>query len=332
LIPDTHDAAPAGRLAMASVQALSALRCDVIGAVGAPYAQGILYGIGYSEGLIDGLRLVRSFLCHGTTPPRRPGPGLPILFEPRSGHARGELSGWLRASIEAKLHQQGFGPSTEPVCFVTAGYAAGWYTELLDAPILVRERACSGRGDPLCEFEARPLDDWRRAADPWLTELLPYLDVDGLRARARVSLPESAAGDTGESEDAAHPGGVLGGFDAMSPAAHVWGPVMLLPYSGAEDSLAAIDTILKEVGMAQIRVVIIDLQGVRLDPRELAGVARVLAHARDRNLQGVVSGVASPRRARGELSWEDALTSTLHARTLTEAVALGFQLVRCATG
>ena len=326
------ETAPAGRRAMSSAQALAEIRSDVIGAVGAQYAHGILYGIGFSEGLVDALRLVRSFVCHGSAPPRRAGPALPILFDPQRARRDGEFQGSLAGSIEAAVHRESFGVAHDPICHLTAGYAAGWYTELLDVPVLVREHRCAGQGEHCCQFEARPLRAWERDADPWSGELLLYLDVESLRARARVSLPDGTDLDVGDGAET----GVLGGFDAMSPAAHVWGPVVLLPYSGADDSLAAIDTILHDVGKEQLRVVIVDLQGVRLEPRERAGVARVLAHARDCGLQGILSGLAQtagddpPGDACDE--GDDALTSTLHTRTLTEAVALGFQLVRAGAG
>ena len=70
-----------GRIAVGSPELLSELRWDVFQSVGPRYGHGVLYGIGFTEGLIDALRVTRTF--QGCTDPvaQLAGPALPLLFE-----------------------------------------------------------------------------------------------------------------------------------------------------------------------------------------------------------------------------------------------------------
>ena len=54
-------------------------------------------------------------------------------------------------------------------------------------------------------------------------------------------------------------------FDPASPAVHVWGPVMILPFSGLEESLRAIDLIGRDPAAREVAVVVIDLSGAVID-------------------------------------------------------------------
>ncbi len=308
-----------GRIAVGSPQLLSELRSDVFQSVGARYGQGVLYGIGFTEGLIVALRVTRTFQDSADPVAQLAGTGLPLLFEPQPGRSAGCLSGRLREPLEARLHLERFGASEHPICFVTAGYAAGWYTELLGQTVLVREHACRGRGDAACSFEARPLAGWD--GDPVIEELIPYLDVDSLRERAQKSLPQELA------PESAREGDLFGSFDPQSPAVHVWGPVMILPYSGADDSAAAIETIVGDVGVGQVRVVIVDVLGMHLEPLELAGLSQVLTYLRAHEMESILVGM--PRRETQRMG--HALDSTLCVDEMKQGIALGIQMEHAST-
>jgi len=300
------------RVAVGSPGVLSELRHDVFRSVGPELGQGILYGVGFSEGVIDALRVVKE----GRRPAQRDrlcGPALPILLQPASSDAR-RLCGTAPGALEAKLHLERFDASADPICVVTAGYAAGWYTELLDEPVLVREHHCHACGDALCRFEARRVEDW--GDDARIGELAAYLDIRALRARARELLDD----DDTESNDE---GDLFGSFDSLSPTVHVWGPLMVLPYSGAADCAAAIDTIVADVGAGHVRVVVVDVLGMRVEPLEMAGLTRVLAYARDNDMEAVVVGIAP--QASGVLGGD--LSNALRADSLTQGITLGFQMV-----
>jgi len=297
---------------------LARLRNNAFESVGQPYAGGILYGIGLAQGLLDGLRIARRFAASLGGAPRHAGAGLPLLFQ--AGRMRPDrgFGGVLDDSVEARLHLRDLGPDTQAVCHVSAGYCAGWYSALLGEFQLVREVACVAHGADACEFEARPVASWLAANDPWATKLLAYLDFEAMRQTAARTAAETAD----ESE-----GSMMGAFDPLSPAVHVWGPVMVLPYSGAGDSLEAVETILGDIGPGALRVVVLDLTGARIEELEATGLLRVLEMLEGQKLETVLVGLPE-HVARRWVSRAAALSLPLRAADITEGISLAFQLAR----
>jgi len=294
---------------------LERLRANAFESVGAPLAEGILYGIGMAEGLFDALRVSQRFAGPLGGTPGHAGPGLGLLFTPGGLAPDRRFGGRIDRSVESALHRQRYGGAAGPICHVSAGYCAGWYSELLGQFVLVRERACAAAGGASCEYEAQPAEAWIRAGDPWAASLRRVLDFEAMRESARKRL--AAAGEAVE-------GDMMGAFDPLSPAVHVWGPVMVLPYSGAGDTLAALDTIAADLGPEAIRVVVLDLTGARIDGVEATGVARVLDELVRRNLETVLVGVGEQDSAR----WlgRERLSQPLRAPDISEAIHLAFQL------
>ncbi len=315
--------AGSGRLAVGDPEALAELRVDIFQTVGPEFGGGILYGIGFAEGQVDALRLTRGFQVGGSLQPRFAGPRLPLLFAPAGGKLGARFTGSLTPSVEAGAHRARFPAADDPICFLSAGYAAGWYTELLGEKVLVRERTCVASGADRCTFEARRLEDWLEHADPWINELLPYLDFEGLHARALKAVPQL------ELDDAE--GEMLGSFDPMSPAMHVWGPVMVLPYGGALHGESSLEAIRADIGDEQIRVVVVDLTGARIEALERAGLARLIDHLESLHLEPILAGLnhdaESAIRRAGQ-----SLGTPLIARSISEGIALGFQLCAASTG
>ena len=297
---------------------LARLRRNAFETVGLPYAGGILHGIGLAQGLLDGLRIARRFGAALGGAPRHAGPGLPLLFQAGRLRADRGFSGVLADSIEATVHLRELGSETEPVCHVSAGYASGWYSALLGEFQLVRELTCIAHGADACEFEARPSTAWVAARDPWAATLLGYLDFETMRQTALKRLAE----DPDESE-----GSMMGAFDPLSPAVHVWGPVMILPYSGAGDSLEAVETILGDLGPGALRVIVLDLTGARIDALEATGLLRLLEVLEAHKLEAVLVSLPEPV-ARRWLSRSASLSLPLRARDITEGISLAFQLAR----
>jgi hypothetical protein len=297
-------------------EALERLRANAFESVGAPFAEGILYGIGVAEGLLDALRIARRFAGPLGGAPRHAGPGIGLLF-PASGLTRERcFSGTLHGSVEAAVHRRRYGGSATPICHLSAGYCSGWYSALFGEFVLVREHACAGADSDACRFEARPVEHWKKAHDPWAAALLKYLDFDAMRESAQKRLLE--AGDSIE-------GDMMGAFDPLSPAVHVWGPVMVLPYSGAGDSIAALETIAGDLGPDAIRVVVLDVTGARVDAVEALGLVRTLDDLARRNIETVVVGVTEDAAARW-LSGPQRLALPLRAADVTEGIRLAFQL------
>ena len=296
--------------------ALERLRSSAFESVGLPYAEGVLYGIGLAEGLYDALRIARRFAGPLGGTPSHAGTGVGMLFTPSRMSPDRRFSGALYGSTEATVHLRRYGASPEPVCHVSAGYCAGWYSALFNEFILVRERACGTAGHSCCEFEARPARTWIEADNRWAISLLAYLNFDSMRDAAQKRITESGE----ESE-----GDMMCGFDPLSPAVHVWGPVMVLPYSGAGDSLAALDTIATDLGPRAIRVVVLDVTGARIDGVEATGLVRTLDEVARRGLESVVVGIAEEAAARW-LGGPDRLALPLRAADVTEGIRLAFQL------
>jgi len=296
--------------------ALERLRANAFESVGAPFAEGILYGIGVAEGLLDALRVARRFSGPLGGAPGHAGPGIGMLFAPVGVTRERRFTGTLHGSVEAAVHGRRYGRSATPVCHVSAGYCSGWYSALFGEFVLVRELACAGAGGARCEFEARPAEDWARAGDPWAAALLRYLDFDAMRESAAKRLASD-----GESIE----GDMMGAFDPLSPAVHVWGPVMVLPYSGAGDSIAALETIASDLGPDAIRVVVLDVTGARVDAVEATGLVRTLDEVARRGLESVVVGIAEDAAARW-LGGPDRLALPLRAADVTEGIRLAFQL------
>jgi hypothetical protein len=296
--------------------ALESLRASAFESVGPPFVEGILYGIGVAEGLYDALRIERRFAGPLGGAPRHAGPGLGMLFPPRGLTRERAFTGTLHMSVEAAVHRRRYGGSAEPICHVSAGYCAGWYSALFGEFVLVREHACAAAGAAACEFEARSIEHWRRANDAWAASLLKYLDFEAMRETARKRL--AVAGESLE-------GDMLGAFDPLSPAVHVWGPVMVLPYSGAGDSIAALDTIAIDLGPDAIRVVVLDVTGARIDAVEATGLVRTLDVLAQRDIESVVVGISEDAAARW-LGGPDRRALPLRAADITEGIRLAFQL------
>ena len=297
---------------------LARLRRNAFDSVGRPYAGGILYGMGLAQGLLDGLRAARRFGAALGGAPRHAGPGLPLLFPVARIRADRGFSGVLVNSVEASVHMRELGLAAEPVCHVSAGYCSGWYSALLGEFLLVRELACAGHGAEQCEFEARPAQAWIEARDAHASTLLAYLDFDAMREAALKKL----ADDLDEAE-----GSMMGAFDPLSPAVHVWGPVMILPYSGASDSLEAVVTILGDLGPAALRVVVLDLTGARIDALEATGLLRLLEVLEAHKLESILVGLPW-LDARDLLPARAALSLPLRAADISEGISLAFQLAR----
>lgn len=312
-LPPFSSATPGARDGFADPSAMARMRDEVFVSVGPEYGLGILYGIGFRDGLADGLRLTRFF--DGGLKPEFIGPALPLLFSPLPGGPENSSFSELGSSPEAQTHLAHYPRPDDPVCFLSAGYAAGWCTEVLGQVVLAREVSCSARGDAVCRFEMRPLADWTEEQDPWIAQLLPYLDFAQLRAQAREMQPATDE----DSEE----GGMMGGFDPMSPAAHVWGPVVVLPYSGGQDAEDAVDAIYEDVGGDSLRVVVLDLTGARIDLLEAAGLARVLERLDELDLDAVLVGVDERLKC---ASTSSGLMAPPIVRDISAGIALGFQM------
>jgi len=160
------------------------------------------------------------------------------------------LRGSWPNGIEAEAVLVACGRSAEAACLVSTGYTSGWLSALRDAEMLAVERGCAVTGERSCRFEARDASAWRALGDATALALLAQLPFAALHEAATRDLPELPEPP--------------GAFDPESPAIHVWGPVMVVPYSG-EDTASTIETIARDPGAADVSVVVVDLAGAVVD-------------------------------------------------------------------
>ncbi|MEE8558550.1 MAG: 4-vinyl reductase [Myxococcota bacterium] len=257
--------------------AFESLRRYTVEVTGEPDSPALLYRIGFDRGFADASGISRGFAGGGTAAPRFAGPGLQVLFLPTEGQMPDDFAGRLERSPEAALQTA---PAEVPVCHLSAGYAAGWYSALLRVFLIVLEESCTAQGAPACRFRARPAQSW--GDEPRAQALLSFLNPPDLMA---AGTPDED-GELSEDEE-----GILGRFDPMSAAAHVWGPIMVLPYSGVEDADAALETVQDDVGPDHVRVVLVDMTGVHLAPVEACGVLELVSRLEARGLEVLVVGI-----------------------------------------
>jgi len=274
-------------------------------------------------GFLRGLRDARALVSRGLRAAGRAGPApLAPLLALRLGPGRGMsgrgpgFQGSWPDHPEADAHLSTLGPAARPTCWASAGYTSGWLSGLQDLDLLALESRCVACGDEACRFEARTPEAWRASGDPRAREALRFLPFAELRAVVERELEAEAIDGGFESE----------GLAGESPAVHVWGPVMILPFSGADESLRAVELIGSDPEARQVSVVILDLGGVILD--EAFG-----ALALEQTLDAIESWGAEPiltevaplsERVVADLE----RSHVLIRKSLSEAVSTAFQIVR----
>jgi hypothetical protein len=219
-----------------------------------------LLQMGFLIGLHDAMRAVDDAFA-GPSEGGEPviGPPLSIRFRTEPANlacAAGlSLTGEWPERTEASAHLGVSGRAERPVCWLSAGYTSGWLSGVLDADILALETDCGACADTACRFEAKEVDAWgtEARAEHWLAAL-PFAQ---LRRFVESRLDRgSAASNAPEASDA---------FDPEAAAVHIWGPVMIIPFLGGDEALAAIDLIGRDPAAREVSVVAIDLSGHVLD-------------------------------------------------------------------
>lgn len=297
---------------------LGALHAELETKQGAPAAARSLFQIGVLQGLRDahaGLAL----LGEAATRPAAGHSAAPLLvidLAPRpAGAPEGEVTivgRWPQAH-EAGARITRLGHGADPTCALSAGYTAGWYSGLLERDLIAVERTCVGRGDTDCRFELRDAESWRERGDAralWLLEDLPFGAFRSLAARS-ADANESAPPTASESE---------------APVVHVWGPVMVIPFSGVEEALRGLDLIGRDPAACEVSVVIVDLVNAVLDDAfDAAALELVVTTARGWGAEPVLSGISSLTSSAVADLEEQGVTT---CKDLPLAIASAFQIVR----
>jgi hypothetical protein len=229
-----------------------------------------------------------------------------------------EIPGSWPECYEADSRLARLGPAETPSCVLSAGYTSGWLSGTLDADILAIEHTCMASGAACCGFHAREVEAWRAMPDAKVHEWLTRIDFGRFREAASRRRPVPRFREL-PPEPAAAPQ-----FDADAPVVHVWGPVMVLPYTGPDDALRTLETLARDPGIGAVRAVVIDLRDAVLDEGfaalaleqliesiEAWGAEPILSRVSSLS-EGVVRGIESAR--------------LLLRKDLPDAIAAAFQI------
>jgi hypothetical protein len=238
-----------------------------------------------------------------------------MRFARRPARARGatlEVRGIWPDAREARSTRADERHRDAPPCRASAGYTSGWLSGLFGTDVLAIETECVARGDAQCGFEARELDAWIASNDERAHALLADLPFAALRV---ATTPTDAR--QGHDRGAA-------AFDPDSPAVHVWGPVMVIPFSGEDETLKAIELIGQDPGASDVSVVVLDLTGALIDEGFGAvALERAIEAVCSWGAEALLTGV-SPLSEPAVASIEQ--PHMVVQKDLQEAIALAFQI------
>ncbi len=284
---------------------------------GAPAADACLLQLGFVHGYRDATEVLQDrFLSRqsDSEPALPTGTSIRVLFgalsvAPAPGGV--EVPGSWPDHLEASL-----GDSQGGGCRVSAGYTSGWLSGLLEADVLAVENTCSASGEPNCEFVAREADTWWALQDERAHASLAMLPFAQLRDWvSREFVPEPASADAPYPEEAQ---------EAEAPVVQVWGPVMIVPFTGGQDAAGLVDLIGTDPEAHEVSVVIVDLQGQPVDETYGAIALEHLLEAIERwGAEAMLAGV-SPLAERAVASLERA--THVIQKDFPQAIALAFQI------
>jgi len=291
---------------------LGELHARLAEGLGEEEAAAALLQAGFLLGLRDALHEIEDGWRADHALPTPSGPRLPFAALAAAGGGRSiDLTGAWHGRGEAEGRLAALGRSRRPSCFVSAGYTSGWLTGLLGSDVLAVETACAAAGAPRCTFRARAAQAWAGERQRGARRALGRLDFAALRRRAGE--PDPAPTDEDDET-----------VDPALPVVHVWGPVMVVPFAGADDSISALDLIARDEAARDVSVVVVDLGGAILDAGFGAlALERVLDAIERRGADAVLSGVRPV---------SEPVVAALEARhlllhwDLPEAIAAAFQI------
>lgn len=180
------------RMLLFHAEALGNLRQELVQSLGVELARGVLARFGYRCGYRDFFSVQYSLglapddpelILAGPKMHTAEGVVLAECCELQFDHKSGSffMQGTWRNSYEAEQHVRLFGVGKAPVCWTLTGYASGYATGFMGREIVAIERRCVGRGDPYCQYELRPAEEWGPEAREYIEALKPIAIVKSLQ-------------------------------------------------------------------------------------------------------------------------------------------------------
>jgi hypothetical protein len=228
------------------------------------------------------------------------------------------LQGTWPERHEAVARCSRLGPPASPICWLSAGYTTGWLSGTLDRSFVVREVECAATGAEACRFEARESAEWQALEQTDVEWILSQVPFEAFRKVANgPSIERNSNPPVGE--DASE-----GGFDRSQAVVHIWGPVMVLPFTSLDEALGTIDMLGRDPGIEEIRAVVVDLRERSLDEGfDAAALEQILETIESWNAQSLITGVSPESEA--AISSLEASHLVLR-KDLAEAIATAFQI------
>jgi hypothetical protein len=299
---------------------LGALHGELLEELGPEEAQATLLQIGFLQGLRESQRVLDDPLATrggGETGTARTTPlAIQVRVQPGALPGGIALDGSWPERGEASARLAAVGVSAGNACAVSAGFTSGWLSGMLDTDVLAVETSCAATGAAACRFTVRDVETWRAMRD---AVALPALD-----ALPYAALRELVLERTQPPAPAPAPATEGAGLDRDSAVVHIWGPVMVVPWSGPDEAQAAIELVGRDPGAREVSVIVLDLSGAALDEGfEAAALERIVETVEARGAELLVAG-ASPLA--------EAVVADLERRPigihkdLDRAVAAAFQI------
>ena len=284
-----------------------------------------LFQIGLLHGLRDAARLRRGQDdgSLSSSMDLEPAQTTPLLMHWNQGTStdgsdRLSLTGCWPERHEAVARVSRLGAPNQPSCSMSAGYTTGWLCGTLDRSIVVREVECAAMGASACRFEAHETTAWQERNEPEVHAILSEVPFEAFR-KVAASPPIERDLNPPIGSDPSDPG-----FDRSQAVVHIWGPVMVLPFTTLDEALGTVDMLGRDPGISEIRAVVIDLRDQPLDEGfGAAALEQVLETVESWNAQSLITGVS----AESEAAISSLEVSHLVLRKdLEEAIATAFQI------
>jgi hypothetical protein len=298
---------------------VAALQTEIEEQLGSQAAVSVLLQIGFANGMRDAYRALETAqrAARGPAPPVTPALALRLRVQP-SRRPRGSVvvRGSWPERIEAAARLSRDGPRNAASCFLSAGYTSGWLSGTLEADMLALETDCAATGAPQCGFVAREADAWRADGDPRAAALLEALPFEAFRALARADLARA------EAEEAPPDSRI----DREAAVVHIWGPVMVIPYSAGDEVLQAIELIGNDPSAREVSVIVVDLAGAAVDEGfAAAALEQIVDSAEAWGAETLFAGISPLAEAAVA---DMARPPLLVRKDLDEAIAVAFQIAR----
>jgi hypothetical protein len=283
-----------------------------------------LFQIGLLHGLRDAARACRRYGESGGAAPTQASDTTALVMRWNAGlqterNGAFALAGSWPEHHEAAARLSRLDAPETPCCALSAGYTTGWLSGTLDRTLVARELECTAMGAVQCRFEVHEVASLEPSEDPehdWLLAHVPFEAFRKIALRPPVERRERPAPGAGI--------GVDGRFDRTQPVVHIWGPVMVLPFTTLEEALGTVDMLGRDPGIGEIRSVVVDLRELPLDEGfGAAALEQVLETIESWNAQSLLTGIS----AGSEVAIASLESSHLIVRKdLSEAIATAFQI------